>query len=386
MKRHSLFIGIAISALFLYLAFRRTNLSEVWSHLASARYIYLLPASLLTLLAFWIRAIRWGRLLSPLRSISPGALFSATMIGFMCNNVLPMRLGEFVRAFVIGRSSGVRPAAAFATIVIERLFDLFSMIGIFGAILVFYPFHNRVFKAGVLIAFVFGLAVLAFLVVLRLKGDALLGWARGISLRPGDRAARWIPAPLRDRLLGALAKLRDRLLRALTSFRAGLEIFSDVRLLLVVGVLTLSMWLCFVFVIKFCFQAARLEEAASLPPMASLVVMVVMAIGIMVPSGPGFVGTLQAAAVLGLSMVGYGDQGRALGFSILYHATQWFPIVLVGLIYLTKEQLSLSQVGRISGEKVLGEERADPEGAPVTRDAAPEGQGAGHGADDGGGP
>jgi len=342
MRARSLIIGVLISAVFLVLAFRKTDLQEVWAHLAAARYTYLLPASLLTLAAFWIRALRWGSLLYPLRQISIGPLYSATMIGFMCNNILPMRLGEFVRAYVIGRSACIRPSAAFATIVIERLFDLFSMITVFGFILIFFPFHNRMFKAGVLAAFLGGLGVLGALLAFHLRGERVVTWL----------------GPLIPR------RIRERILRSLGSFRAGLGIFRDPRRMAVVAGLTLIMWLCFAVVVQLCFLSARLEEVQSLPPLASLVVMVVMAIGIMVPSGPGFVGTLQAAAVLGLAIVGYKDQGRALGFSILYHATQWFPVVLVGMVYLMKEQISLAQVGRISSEEVLAEEPPGGPGAP----------------------
>jgi len=339
MKWRSILIGVLISAFFLYLAFRQTDLHEVWAHLTAARYGYLVPASLLTLLAFWVRAVRWGWLLRSLKPIPDLTLYSATMIGFMCNNILPMRLGEFVRAYVIGRSAGIRPSAAFATIVVERLFDLFSMIGIFGLILAFFPLHSRMFKIGVLAAFLIGLGVLVLLLVFHLRGAIFRAWA--------------------GRLLPVL--IRDRTLRILESFETGLGIFRDGRRILVVGLLTLLMWLCFVFVIQLCFAAARLETAGGdLPPLASLVVMVVMAIGIMVPSGPGFVGTLQAAAVLGLAIVGYRDQGRALSFSILYHITQWFPVVLVGFFFLMREQLSLSQVGRISGKGYLDANAPEP--------------------------
>jgi len=348
MKLRSLVLGLLISAFFLYLAFRNTDWHALGAHLGGARHAYLIPASLLTLFAFWIRAVRWGQLLAPLQRIGAGTLYSATMIGFMCNNVLPMRLGEFVRAWVIGRSTRVSPSAAFATIVIERLFDLFAMAGIFGLILLFAPFHNRSFKMGVLIACLLGGAVLAFLIAYYLMGE-----------RFRRRVEAILPRPIRARVLGLLR-----------SFQAGLEIFRDPRRLLLIGILTFAMWFCFAIVIRICFASAQLETGgATLPPLASLVVMVVMAIGIMVPSGPGFVGTLQAAAVLGLAIVGYHDRNKALSFSILYHFTQWFPVVLVGLIYLIRENLSLAQVGRLAGEEPLASGEEVPR---ATAPAAPE--------------
>ncbi len=336
MRKRSVAIGLAVSAVFLFLAFRKTDFGELFHHLARANYLYLIPASLLTVAALWVRAVRWGLLLHPLKSIDANTLFSATSIGFMCNNVLPMRLGEFIRAFVIRRSTGVRATAAFATIVVERLFDLFAMIGVFGVLLLFAPFENRQFKLGALLACVGGLGVLGGLVLYHLRPQSteiLVG--------------RFLPGKVRTKVLGWLR-----------SFGSGLEIFRDVRRLLGVGALTVLMWFMITVVIKICFASARLEEGgATLPATSSLVVLVVIAIGVMVPSGPGFVGTMQAASVLGLAIVGYHDSDRALSFSILYHATQWFPVVLVGLIYLVRENLSLAQVRQISSERELESEQ-----------------------------
>jgi glycosyltransferase 2 family protein len=335
MKARSVAIGLLISAFFLYLALRKVDLHEVSAHLLAANYWYLIPASALTIFAFWVRAVRWGLLLHPLKPIKLGPLFSATMIGFMCNNILPMRLGEFVRAWVIGRSAHVRASAAFATIIIERLFDLFSMAGIFGLILIFAPFENRPFKMGVLLALLFGAGVLGALLLLHWRGRSF-----------GALAERFVPRALRPRVTALFE-----------SFQSGLGIFRDPRRLVLIGLLTFAMWFCFAIVIRMCFASARLETGAmQLPPLASLVVLVVIAIGIMVPSGPGFVGTLQAAAVLGLAIVGYRDQSRAITFSIIYHVTQWFPVVFVGMIYMTKENLSLSQVGRLRGADTLAAE------------------------------
>jgi glycosyltransferase 2 family protein len=326
-RRRSLVIGLAVSALFLYLAFRKTDLHEVTRNLAAANLWYLLPASALTIFAFWVRALRWGFLLRPLKSIRLGTLFSATMIGFMCNNLLPMRLGELVRAWVIGRSARIRASAALATIVVERLFDLFSMIAIFGGVLIFAPIRHRELKTLVLIGFVLGVVILGGLLVLHFRGARL-----------GELFARFVPRGLRPRATSML-----------DSFQTGLGIFRRPGQLIVIGGLTFLMWFCFAGVIRICFAAARLETGGvTLAPAASFIVLVVIGIGIMVPSGPGFIGTMQAAGVFGLAIAGYGDKGRALSFSILYHITQWVPIVLVGLFYLTRENLSLAQVGHLA--------------------------------------
>jgi uncharacterized protein (TIRG00374 family) len=342
-KYRSMAIGLLVSAVFLYLAFRKTNLHEVYQNLAAADLWYLLPASALTIFAFWVRALRWGFLLRPMKTIRLGTLFSATMIGFMCNNLLPMRLGEFVRAWVIGRSARIRASAAFATIVVERLFDLFSMIAIFGGVLLFAPIRHRQLKSLVLAGFFFGIVILAGLLVLHFRGRRL-----------GEVFTRFVPRALRPRAASTL-----------DAFQTGLGIFRHPARMAVVAGLTFLMWFCFAGVIRICFAAARLEAGgAILTPAASFIVLVVIGIGIMVPSGPGFIGTMQAAGVFGLAIAGYTDRGRALSFSILYHITQWVPIVLVGLFYLTKENLSLAQIGHLAEREPLDEGGAGPPAAP----------------------
>jgi glycosyltransferase 2 family protein len=327
MKKHSVVIGFLISAIFLYLVFRKIELRELSHQLAAANYWYLIPASLLTILALWIRSVRWGVLLHPVQVISQADLFSSTSIGFMCNNILPMRLGELIRAYVLRRKTNIRGSTAFATIVVERLFDLFTMIAIFGVILLFEPFHNRSFKLGAFGAFIAGIIALIVLILFYL-----------FPTRFELVLSKVLPATLREKVI-----------RIFRSFASGLGVLSDYKRLLLTGLLTVVMWLLITVVIKMCFSAARLEETGMiLPPSSSLVVLVVIAIGVMVPSGPGFVGTLQAAAVLGLAIVGYTDHGRALSFSILYHITQWVPVVLVGFYFLMRENLSLTQMGKLT--------------------------------------
>ena len=330
MKWRSMLIGLLVSAVCLYLAVRQVDVPKVLHGLAAADHWLLLPASLLTILAFAIRAVRWGVLLFPLKPIRFGPLFSATMIGFMSNNVLPMRLGEFVRAWVIGRFAGIRGSAALATIVVERLFDLFSMIAIFVLTLFLAPIQNRQFKTLVLIGLLFGVVVLAGLLVLHLRGQRL-----------GEVLGRFFPRRVRPRV-GAM----------FDNFQAGLEIFRDPGRLAVTAGLTFLMWACFAVVIRICLASAHVVVGGQpLSISADLVLLVVIGIGIMVPSGPGFIGTMELAAVKGLEIVGYRESGPAGSFAIIYHATQWFPIVLVGLIYLMKENLSLAQVGRLAGRE-----------------------------------
>ena len=140
-------IGLVISSVFLYLAFRKVDYSELWSALKEANYWYIIPNIILVILSMWMRAYRWRFMIDPIKKVGLSRLFSSVMIGFMANNVLPARLGEFVRAYSLGTKENISRSATFATIVIERIFDGFSLLFILWLSLLLSPFPDWVKKA-----------------------------------------------------------------------------------------------------------------------------------------------------------------------------------------------------------------------------------------------
>jgi len=110
-------IGIAVSALLLYLAARNVQLAEVLPLLSQANYFFLALAGAAALLAVWLRAWRWRYLIPDSQSMKTVDLFNATMIGFMGNNLLPLRIGDFARAYIAARKARVTASAMLATVV-----------------------------------------------------------------------------------------------------------------------------------------------------------------------------------------------------------------------------------------------------------------------------
>ena len=108
-------LGLLLSALLIWLSVRTLDVGAAVRALAGANWLWFVPICLVTLLAFWIRAVRWGWLLKSVKPIGAGSLFSATMIGFMANNLLPARLGELVRPWALGTSEKVSRSSVFAT-------------------------------------------------------------------------------------------------------------------------------------------------------------------------------------------------------------------------------------------------------------------------------
>ncbi len=322
-------LGLVLSAFFLWLAFRQARLGEIVEALASARYWLMAPVVALTVAAFAVRAWRWRFLLSTVQIIPFGPLFASTMIGFMGNNLLPMRLGELLRAHSIGRSAGVSRTAALASVVVERILDIFVLLAVFAAILLHRGLPADVRSWG---AFLLALAlpVLVALVVFQARFAAAMVFL-----------ARVVPA-----------RFRPQVLRVAGNFHLGLGVLRKGRTLFWAVLCSILMWACLAGVVMLCLAALHLR----LSPEAAVVVLVVMAIGTMVPAAPGYIGTLQYAGTLALLQYGV-DRPRALSFTLLYHASQWLPVTALGLYYFLRERFSLSQLAQIQADESAAGER-----------------------------
>src|SRR5574340_1740284 len=129
LKRWQFWLGIAVSAVFLYFALRNLQLGEVWEALKTAQYWWLLPGIAVYFVGVWVRAWRWHYLLRPLKKIPTKTMFPIVTIGYMGNNVFPARAGEVLRAAILKDREDVSISASLATIVVERIFDAVVMLG-----------------------------------------------------------------------------------------------------------------------------------------------------------------------------------------------------------------------------------------------------------------
>src|SRR5512135_711169 len=123
MKRWQFWVGLLISALFLYLVLRKIDYTTLWQVLKAANYWWLLPGVAVYFIALWVRSWRWHYLLRPLKAISTRSMFPIVTMGYAGNNIFPARAGEVVRAVVLKRKEGVPISASLATIIVERVFD-----------------------------------------------------------------------------------------------------------------------------------------------------------------------------------------------------------------------------------------------------------------------
>ncbi len=257
-------------------------------------------------LIFVVRAYRWRALLLPAVPVDLSSCFSATVIGFMGNNILPLRGGEILRIYALSRLGAVPPSTAIATGIFDRLFDVLAVTML---ILICVPLAPVLKEYRIV-------AVVGLSVVVGVFGASL-------GLTYASRIGRWLWLPHRIRL-------------AVDRISKDLQVFRDVRLLLKTIVSTLVIWLGMVVY----FWILLWSYGLMLPVEVSLLLVVFLAVGVALPSAPGFVGVYHYAVVLALSLFAV-EKGDAVAFSVVSHLLQYIPVTAVGLGLLIGSGISL---------------------------------------------
>jgi uncharacterized protein (TIRG00374 family) len=324
--KRSLLVGIPISVVCGWLAFRNVDYAAVATALREANYLWLFPVVGFSFLSYWIRAVRWQVMLDPIKRVPIAGLFSATMIGFLGNNLFPARLGELLRAVAVGRKQRISKSSAFATIVVERAFDMFALLTFLGIVLLLSHVPRFVRVTGFL-CFAIVVAMFAILVLFQRR--------RRLAVRILSFFTRHLPRKLSDRA--------DRLLH---SFIDGLGVLTRGGHTLRVAMLSLVHWFVVALTFEFCLLAFGITHGpGGVPLHASLTILVIVSLGLMIPSSPAFVGTFQAFTVAAFATMGV-DKSRALSYSLVYHAGQFLPVTLVGFYFLWRDGLSLRDAAR----------------------------------------
>jgi len=319
-------LGYALSLALVYFAFRKVEFSELWSSIKGANYGWVIVNVALVMLMMWYRAYRWKYMVDPIKKIGMGKLFSSTMIGFMASNVLPLRLGEFVRAWSLGRIADVSRSAVLATVVIERIFDSFALLTFLTGVLLLksLPLSEKLQHFGWLFLGA-NLAALGFLIFLKLKPKP--------TLRLLDVLFSIFPN-----------KIKTKLTELFTKFTEGLQVMGDIKVVLLISFQSIVLWAVTGISNYFIFLALDLGH---LPLDASFVVLVIVSIGIMIPQSPGFVGGYHYFVIYSLGLYGV-TQTAAGAVAVVLHGAQYVVITVVGFYYLRREHLSLKEAERES--------------------------------------
>ena len=310
LRRWKTWVGVAVSVAAVAWAARGVDWTAFRTALAGADWGLLALVFVLSpLVNIVIRAARWRILLAPVAAPSLGGCLRATAIGLMANNVLPARIGEFVRAWALGRGERVPIGTAFGSLFVERMFDGFSLVAILFALTFLQPLPSWV-DTTIRIGFWVFAGFLVFQLALAHRPDAFVRVARRLSRRP------------------FAGRFEEPVARALVTFVDGFRLLRSPWLACGSFALALVQWLAIAVTYGVGLEAFGLLERVGWQ--GALFTTAVTAFGVAIPSSPGFVGTFQAFVVEALAVFGV-DRSAAFGFSVGYHVVSYVSVTAVGL-------------------------------------------------------
>ncbi len=302
-------IGLIITTLCLVVFFRQINLKDVLEALARFHWWYLIYGVASLSFGYAMRILRWSIMLKATGAATSFAECSAPFLGSIAlNNILPLRLGDVVRALVFPRSMGITRVTATSSLFMERLIDLMSLLSCFAIGL---------------------FAIQAITIPEEIKSTAVtLSVFGGVTLMLG-----FLYSAKLARLFNGLAEKSGSTVKVAVVYNAVqglLERFNSMsRPKALFGMIIISMlvWIGEAGLFYFVLLGTGVESS----PVMALLVMALATLSTLVPSSPGYVGPFHLAAFTAVSLVG-GTAGQAASYAVIVHLALWLPTTIAGLI------------------------------------------------------
>ncbi len=347
MKKWQFWVGVLISAVFLWWSLHTLKPVDLWQAIINANYWWIIPGVAVYFVAVWVRAWRWHYLLRPIKHIRTRIMFPITCIGYMGNNIYPARAGEILRAVVLKRREGVPISASLATIIVERIFD--------GVVMLAFVFFNLTQLANLAqvaipvgkwqitiqdvavwgsVAF-FGALLVFLLSAMVPKTTAKIGQMF---------IDHFLPARIREQSSGIMHRFLDGLESLRSPFSILMVFFTSVIIWLLE---TFKYWLvmhAFPFHVSF-FVLMLINGVVNLATT--------------IPAAPAYLGTFDAPAIAILTAEKV-SQSVASAYTLVLHFALWFPITVLGAWYMAREGIKWSDSLRTEVEEPKGPKQ--PEG------------------------
>ena len=321
-------LAIALFAWFLSSA----NLGDVWTQVQRARVDMLFVALLCVGVTYWARAVRWQHLLAPIGPTRFRTAFRTTIIGFAALSLLPARAGDLLRPYLLARQEGLSAPATFATIVMERVLDLITVLVLLAVFVWGFsdeatlPAHLRSpIEVSSAMAALASIALMVLMWVLASHPERI-----GTIV---TAAGRVLPRSFGPRL-GALA----------STFSGGFAVARRPRTLVVAFLWSFPLWLALAAEIWLVTQAFGINMSYS----GSFLVQALLVIGVAVPT-PGAVGSYHEAYRIGVTTFFGAANDAAVAAAIVLHAIGFFPVVIAGLIFMAQDGLNMRRLQALTG-------------------------------------
>lgn len=309
-------VGLAVSAIFTYLAVRSVDFDVFWAGIKESDWRWLMAAVVVLAAALVLRAIRW-RLMFRTETRPPlQAALNASLIGYLFNNILPARAGEAARVVVLHQETGASRAEAAATTIGERVYDVVVLLLLLFVASPFLPDVGWLRRAA-FVSLVLAVLLVGSIVVMKKYRE-----------RPAQVALR--PLALLPRLSV------ERTDQAGTNLFRGMGAFLDSRLAVTALVLTVLSWL--IAAASFWLALRGFSPHATFG--AGLLVVIATNLALVIPSSPAAIGVFEASTLAALSVYGF-DESTALAYAVVVHGLNFLIYVAVGLFVLHRHATAM---------------------------------------------
>ena len=303
-------VGIVISIICLYFAFRGINIKESLEVVKNINVLYFVISLILSVVIISLRGLRWECFIPLKKHIKKRTVVMATYIGYMGNNILPAKLGEVARAYILGVKEDVSKSALIASVVTERLFDVITGGVILCLSVIFIPNLPQTVTYAAIALFV--LSIVGFLVLI------FLVWKRDFAHK------------VFYKVFGILPKnIGDKLILFSCNFIDGIGFKNDAKHIFLIFFYTILYLIGQILTISFLLMAFDIKAS----PIIALFMFAVGGFGFAVPSAPSGIGPFEWAIIFGLSLIGV-DRTVAAPYALVYHMMGILPIVVIGFIFL----------------------------------------------------
>ncbi|GJQ23297.1 hypothetical protein BIY37_09330 [Candidatus Brocadia sapporoensis] len=348
-----LIIGIIISVVCTWLFIRNIEWTLLKNALQDANYWFIIPTIILTLAVYVVRAIRWRILLSHIKLTSVMNLLSVTCIGFMANNIFPARAGEILRPFLLTKKEDIKFSTSFATVIVERIFDMLGLIIFTVVVIILLPHPSASHHDTLAHISARQVSAINESIIPSLKKWTEVFAAVGIF----TIASLFFVVLKPDFFKEILSKLctffphnlRDKILRLYESFVYGLKILEDKTQAVWILTLSLFIWVlggAEIYLLGFAFHM-------HLPFVGGCLVAVCLALAVALPQAPGYIGVFHIAVLKSLHIFGI-ETTAAQSYAIVLWAISILPSTIIGFLFLWREGIAFHEVMKLEEEIAEG--------------------------------
>jgi len=341
-------LALALVAWFL----RHANIADVWTQVRHARPDLLILGFVFVMATYWARAIRWQYLLTPVGPTTFRTVLRTTVIGFAALAILPARVGDVLRPYLLARREGLATTATIATVVMERVLDLIAVLTLLAIYVWGFtgdsPLPDRLLnpvKVSATLAAAVSVLLMAVMWVLATHPERIGRFAAA--------AARILPGRLSERI-GHLA----------STFSGGFAATRQPRALVMAVLWSFPLWLA----IAAEAWAVTVAFGIDMPFAGTFLLQALLVIGVAVPT-PGGVGSYHEAYRIGVTTFFGAANDRAVAAAIVTHAISFVPVVLLGVVFMAQDGLSVSGLKDLAGAARQKDEKegAHADEVPILR-------------------